>query len=488
MGEIVTSVPNDFVPPQTFHQFNYLRAGSGRRSIPLNVALIATKAAGGTGVVGQVYEVSDAAVTDVLAGASSEGAMMARQALLCRVLFGRGPRVVMTFITAPAGVANVQLITCVGAATADGNQIFRVAGRTFVVGVRTGDSANTIAAAISNKLKERQAELPVIVSVATNVVTLTHPHAGVNGKDVIVTCDQQVAGDVATVSTSVVGTGAADITPGLAALSPLRYDGIVTANHAAADVSAALLDLAVRWGADSKTWGWYYIGEPGTIGTATALAGAANERAIIVSNQEGNLNSAGEMATTSALLTFSRSRPNSSFDGAVVPLYPPAAGTIYTRTEVNTAIKAGLTVYTGVIDAAGSLTTDRSRCEQMVTTKTLLGGFPDDRNRDIAVSRTGVYLAIQLDAAVAELRENNPDGLSQSRSKPLLRDLGAAILRAEARANPPVLNRDFIESDVESIIVEEDDVTLGRNNVKLPYHPDIPLHQVVWVHDVIVGV
>lgn len=488
MGEITTNVPNDYVPPGTYHQFNYLRAGSGRRSIPLTVAIIATKSAAGTGVVGQVYDVNDSAITDVLAGQSSEAAIMARQAILCGIVFGRRPRIVMTLIAAPGGVANVQLITCVGSATADGNIKVRVAGRAFLVGVRSGDSQNTIAGKISAELNKRAAELPVIVTVATNVVTLTHPTAGVNGKDVIVTVDEMVAGNVPTVTTSAVGTGAADITGGLTALSPLRYDGIVTANHTTTDISNLLLDMAVRWGADSKTWGWYFLGERGTIGTGTTLAAAANNRAFVITNIEGSPNAPGEAAVTSAVLTFSRSRPNASFDGAIVPLYPPDAGTIYTRSEVNTAILAGLTVYTGVIDSSGALTSDRMKCEQMVTTKTTIGSSQDDRNRDIAVSRTGVYLAIQLDAAVDELRENNPDGLSQSRSKPLLRDLGSAILRAEAKANPPVLNRDFIEADVEAIVVEEDDVTLGRNNVKLPYHPDVPLHQIVWAHDVIVGV
>jgi phage tail sheath gpL-like len=489
VGSFITNVPSDYAPPQTFHTFNYLLQAGIRRNIPLTVAFIGTKSSAGTGVVGQVYDVTDAAITDTLAGVSSEAAIMARQAMAATQLFGRGPRVLMTLINAPAGVANVQTITAVGTATADGNQKITISGRTFTVGIRSGDVQNTVALAIANTLKTRASELPVIVTVATNVVTLTHPHAGVNGGEVIVTVDQQVAGTVATVATGTPGTGAADITAGLATLAPLRYDGIVTANHTTTDVTNIGADLAVRWAPQSKTWAWYFIGERGSIGTATTLAAAANDRAIVVANYEGCPNAPGEIAVTTAVLCFSRSRPNSSFDGAVVPLYPPAIGTIYTTPETDTAIKAGLTVFTAVIDSTGAVTAARSKCVQLVTTKTTIGATPDYRNRDIAVSRTGVYIALQLEAAQSDALgpENNPDGIGQQSSIPLLKSLAAAILRAEARANPPVLNKQYVEGDVEGIVVEPDDTTLGRNNVKVPYHPEIPLHQTAWVHDIIVG-
>lgn len=488
---IITNVSTDNVVPTTFHVFNFLRAAGSLISIPFTVAIIATKSASGTAVVGNTYDFQDVASMDVLAGANSEGSIMCRQAALCAQLFGGGPRVVATFVAEPGGgTANVQLITCVGTATADGNQTVRVAGRPFTVGVHAGDSQNTNAAAIANALKLKAESLPVIVTVATNVVTLTHPTKGVNGGQVPVSVDQQVAGMVATVTTSAAGAGAADVQPGLTALSPLRYDGIAVANHTSADITEIMTDIAGRWAPESKNWGFYYVGELGTIGTATALAAAANHQAVIISCMEGCLSAPGEMAVASAMLVNSRARPNAGFDGAIVPLYPPTVtGTLFTPGEQNTGIKAGLTVFVGVVDSSGRTSTNRAKCVQMVTSKTTVGGNPDDRCRDIAVPRTGVSLAIQLDAASADAlgAERNPDGVNQEDSEKLIRDLASAILRAEARASPPVLSPSKVEADVASIGIEPDVTVLGRNNVLLPYHPETPLHQVAYVHNVIIG-
>lgn len=484
-----TGVPNNLNQPNTYHAFNYLRAGGSLVSVPLTIALIGIKSTVGTAVVGTIYDATNAADTDTLGGPSSGGALMARKAYECSTFFGRGPRVKITFVAEPGGgVANVQTITVVGTATGDGNIVVRVAGRTFAVGVRSGTLQNAIAAAIAATLQTKQEQLPVIVTVATNVVTLTHATKGITGVDVKVTIEQQVAGVTPTVATTVVGTGISDHQPALDALSPIRYDGIVFSNHAAADITEILTDILVRWSLASKTWGWYFIGEMGTIGVATSLAAAANHRAAVVASFEGCLNTAAEIATAAAMLVFSRERPNAGFNGATVPLYAPNAATLYTGPEVETAIAAGLTAFNGVKDATGQVSQTVAKCERLVTTKTLNGSFPDDLNRDIAVSRTGVSIAIQLDIAVNEALgpDKNPDGVSQDDdTDKLIVDLASAILRAEAKAK--VIRADFVEADVGAIKLEHDAVTVGRDNVRIPYHPNTPLHQVAWVHDVIIG-
>lgn len=485
-----TGVPNNLNQPNTYHVFNYLRAGNSLVSVPLTIALIGVKSSAGTAVVGQVYDATNATDTDALGGISSPGALMARMAYACGTYFGKGPRVKITFVAEPGGgVASVYTITVTGTATADGNIIVRVAGRTFSVGVANGALQNTIAAAIAAELKKKQEQLPLTVTSATNVVTLTCPVKGVLGQDIKVTVEQQVSGVTATAANSVTGTGVADHQPAIDALSPVRYDGIAFSNHAAADITEILTDISVRWGFASKTWGWYFLGETGTIATATSLAAAANHRAVIVSSFEGCLNTCGELATAAAMLVFSRERPNAGFNGATVPLYPPNQATLYTGPEVETAIAAGLTAFNGVKDATGQFSQTVAKCERLVTSRTLNGAFPDDLNRDIAVSRTGVALAIQLDIATNEALgpDRNPDGVSQDPdTDKLIIDLASSILRAEADAK--VIRKDFVEDDVSAIRLEHDSVTVGRNNVRLPYHPSIPLNQVAYVHDVIIGV
>lgn len=487
---IQTNVPNSLLRPQTFHTFTFLRAAGKLTNVPLRIALIgAMRSTGATATAGTVYDMTGLTPQDgdALFGVSGELAQMHRQSIATASLLGAGPRVFCVPVAESAGVANVQTITCVGTATTDGNQVVRVAGRTFIVGVRNGDSQNTNAAAIANALKARAAELPVLVTVATNVVTLTHATKGVNGVDVKVTVDQQVSGMVATVATTVPGTLATDHQPALDALSPLRYDGIVFANHASADITEILADIAVRWGAASKTWALYFMGEMGSIGTATSLAAAANDKAVQVLSMEGCLNTAGEMATTFAMMVYSRERLNASYDGVRVPLYPPAVGTIYTPTEVETALAAGLTPFTAVIDSTGSVTQNLAKCERAVTTHTTSGGQPDDKVRDIGIPKTIIGIAVQIDIA-AEQRfgsDANPDGVRQSTDTDgLIKKMWASIARAEAKAD--VLDPDQIEDDIAATVVEHDSVTAGRSNTALFYHVLGSQHQIVWQHNVTV--
>jgi phage tail sheath gpL-like len=488
MGLITTTVPEDFVPPTVFNVFNFLRAGNALRNIPLTVAIVGAKTSAGSGVAGQVYDVLDSAQTDAIAGAKGELALMARQAMLVGRVLQRSPKVVMVPLAEPGGgTANVQTITFVGTATAEGNHVFHIAGRKFEVPVHLGDLQNAIAAAAAAKFKEKDETLPVIVTVAANVVTLTHPTKGENGGDVIVTCDSQVAGNVPTVATTVPGVGVTDISVALAGLAPQRYDGIAFANRKAADIANIALDIAVRWAAASTTWGFYFLFDKSTIGTATALAAAANDKSVLIGSFEGCLNAPGEGATTMAVLAFSKGRPNSSYDGNVVPLYPPSSATWYTSTELNTAIKAGLTPFVGFTDSSGTVVEDRAKCVQMVTSKTTIGSTADDRVRDLAVPRTAVALAFQLNAGVDEIRTNNPDGISQRDAQRLYKNLAAGIWRAEARARPAVLNPDFVERDIQAFIFEPDDNVLGRVNGRLPSTPDLPNHQAAFYHDVQIG-
>lgn len=485
---INTNIPNSLLRPQSFQVFTFLRAAGKLTNVPLRIALIGA-AKGGTATAGTVYDMTGLTQSDgdALFGTSTELALMHRQSIACASYFGAGPRVFCVPVAESAGVANVQTITCVGTATVDSNQIIRVAGRTFYVGVPNGTTQNNNATAIANALKARQAEIPVTVTVATNVVTLTHPTKGVNGVDVKVTVDQQVTGIVATVATSVAGTLATDHQPALDALSPLRYDGIVFANHASADITEILADIAVRWGASSKTWGLYFLGEMGTIGTATSLAAAANDKAVQIASVEGCLNTAGEIATTFAMMVYSRERLNASYDKVKVPLYPPATATLYTPAEVETALAAGLTPFTGVIDSTGSVTQNLMKCERAVTTHTTQGGQPDDKVRDIGVVKTVIGVAVQIDIAAEDRfgADANPDGVRQSTDTDNgIKRMWAAIARAEAQAQ--VFDPDQVEADIAATVVEHDTVTSGRSNVAIFYHVLGSQHQIAWQHNVTV--
>jgi phage tail sheath gpL-like len=487
---IVTNVPNSLLRPQTFHTFLASHVAGKLTSVPLSIALIGAKTTtGSTAVAGTVYDMTGltAADGDGMFGQSGELALMHRWSIAVANFLGAGPRVFCVPIAESAGVANVQTITPVGTATADGNVVIHVAGRLFTVGIRSGNAQNTIASAISAELNKLAAQLPVLVTVATNVVTLTHATKGVNGVDVKVTVDQQIAGCTCTVATGTAGTGATDHQPALDALSPRRYDGIVFANHASADCTEIIADIAVRWGAASKTWSLYFMGEMGTIATGTALTAAVNDKAFQVASMEGCLNTAGEMAVAHAMMVFSRERLNASYDGVRVPLYPPPAATIYTPAEVETALAAGLTPFTAVFDSTGAITQNLGRCERAVTSHTTSGSAPDDRVRDIGIPRTMYGVAIQIDIQ-AEARfgaAGNPDGVRQSSAtNAAIKRMWAGIARSYAAGE--VFDPDQVEADIAGTVVDPDLVTGGRTNVALFYHYLGSQHQIVWQHNVTV--
>jgi phage tail sheath gpL-like len=261
-------------------------------------------------------------------------------------------------------------------------------------------------------------------------------------------------------------------------------DGIAVANHKAADITDIVADIASRWNYAEKRFRFYFMGEPGTIATASALASSANHQAVILASMEGCKSLPGEMATALLMATFSRERPNANYDGMQLPLYPPAAATLYTPTEIETALAAGLTPLGGVVDPfTRAVTNGVVRIVRMVTTKTTQNSQPFEVLKDLAVARTGVYLAAQLDAAFAARwsGDANPDGtLLTDDVIAQIRDFIVAMLRELEGLN--VLRN--VDADIAQLVVERDLVAPGRVNVSITYTVVVGLHQIAFVHKV----
>jgi phage tail sheath gpL-like len=488
---IVTNIPDSNRGGISYHIFNCLLQAGALVSIPLRGALIGTMRSTGTATAGVVYDVTGFTneAVDALFGQSSEIATMYRMCSACATLFQRGPRLYAVGLAEPGGgTANIQTLTLTGNASTDGPWQITIAGRTFKASAKTGDTPTTQATNMVAIIAAVAATLPVLVTSAAGVISITHPTKGVNGADIKVTIDQQVTGTGIALATTAAGVGTSDASVAFTSLSPLRYDGMAFGNHDATLTTEIVADIATRWSASSKTWGYYYIGEPGSTGTATTLAAAINHQAGEIASIPSSPLTAGELAAGQMMLVCSRAKASASFDKATVPFVPPATAQLLTGTQIETSIAAGLTVYEPVIDSTGAVTANRMQCNRMVTAKTTTSGQPDPRNRDISVSRTGIALAIQLEAATAIAlgADTNPDGVAQDDdTDQLIVDLAAAILRAEAAAG--IIRKKFVDQDIAGIRVEHDGTTLGRDNTLIPYHAITPLHQIAWVHLVQIG-
>lgn len=389
-----SNIPSDKRRPGTFHTFD--DTSSARSLVPItrSVALIAMKHSSGTAVVNTPVQVFNEREADLLFGKSSEMAMLVRVTLATMRALGSFAQIWCIPIAEPAGVAATRTFTITGTATEAGDLVVRICGRTVRAPVKSGDTQNTIAASLKAAIDVVLGDLPVTAGVATNVVTLTYRHLGVNGNDLVIEAVSAPAGVSSAIASPVAGTGVADIQPALDVMGSRDYLSIAIANHAAQDVTDLGEHADLMWAASKKRYRHMFLGVTGTIGSATTLASPANRKEILVVSFEGGRMLPGEYAASVAAMTQTKERPSFNWDGTELPLHATADANVYEDAEVETALLGGVTPL-GVTDAG------KVFVERLVTTKATLAGAAFENLRDFSVSATTAYYARQLDAKLA---------------------------------------------------------------------------------------
>lgn len=486
---INTGISSSSRRPQTFHRFLYQQGGRSLVPLPQKILLVGISK-GGNAVANAIYPIADAQESATLFGSGQQLDLMLRKAFDQCAAYGQGPQIFGCGLAEPAGAARTATITVTGTATTSGTVVVRIAGRTYTIGVATGDTPTAIAAALNTAINADRANLPLTSAAAVGVVTTTHNAIGVGGNDVVVEVMpvSTAPGSVAVAyANGVAGSGVASIVTALANAAGPDFDAIAIGNHAAQDIADALAAVTTAWTATEKKWRWIIVGEPGTIGTATALATAANDRAIVVINANGTRSMPGEIAACGAVALTAKSRPNGNWDGQRVLIYPPDDANAYTNTQVETALAAGITPLTPFTDANTRVTQQGvMRIEKYVTTATNVSGQPFEVLRDIAVPRVGAYMARQVDAAYAARfgADANPDGVLLDGDTVLrIRDM-VTNLMLDAQDQRILQN---VTADLAKLIVEVDSAAPGRVNVDVTYTVVLGLHQVAFVHRVTVG-
>lgn len=484
---ITTGVPSTLRRPATFHRFIYQSGGRALTPLPQRTVLIGTMK-GGSGVASTIYTLADPQQTDALFGIGTSLALMCRKAFEMQALLGVGPFLFACPVAEnAAGVARTQTFTLTGTATVSDNLIIRIAGRTIAVPVSVGDTAAVVAGALNVAVNAQTKVLPGTSTVAAAVATFTAAHKGVWGADIAFSVDNIPSGLTCVTAQGVAGSGAMDETLALAAVAGSDYDTIALENHNTTAVALGLAHVTQSWAPTEKKWRWLVYGEPGTIGSATTLASAANDKAMLFPNFEACPNLPGEIATTVACAVTSKTRPNANWDNMQLPLYPPPEAFVFTNTEIETALAAGVLPLTAVISpSTRAIQQNVSAIVKMVTSSTTIDGQPSELLRDLAVSRASAFMARQLDSKYAERfgASANPDGvLLDDDAIARVRDMVAAV--NFAAQDGKILKN--VETDIGKLVVEIDPNTTGRLNVENAYTVVLGLHQVPFVHRVIVG-
>lgn len=469
---IPTTVPSSTRRPGAFHEFKFVQSGGQLVAVPLRVLIVAEKTAAGTAPANTPVQVFDELDADAKAGVGSLAALLARKGLEQAKLGGRGaPEIWINPVAENAGgTAAIFTATVTGPATAGGDLVISVAGRLLSIGVSQGDAATAIADAIKKKADELGATLPVTASVVGAIVTFTMRTKGANGLDIERSNVQLPAGVGVAHANPTPGAGATAITNAIAATYDRRYHAVVLANHATADAAVVQADISLARSYNQRNYRFYFVGETGSLGTASTLAAAYNDYGLVVVSCEGCPALPGELAVTAAVAEFTRELPNANLDGERLALPPPSAALAYTAPEVESALAAGVT----------PLTPDGAvlKIERLVTSQITVSGAPFEALRDIAYPRTSFWLAEQIDAGfLAGFRQ---EVLTAGDNDILLRIRDMVIEKHRAAEKLGVL-RD-VDDFIDQIQAEIAPAPAGRVVVSDPHRPAGPLHQGVFVH------
>ncbi|MDQ3153631.1 MAG: hypothetical protein M3R63_18595 [Actinomycetota bacterium] len=473
---IDTQLASSVRRPGSFHRFVFANFGRGLVPLDLRMACVGMMTTAGSATAEVVYEVGDDADADAKFGPGSELALMLRKAFAQARLQGASPQIYAVGLTPPgAGTAQVNTLTFTGPATEDGNFVLRVAGRTITVGVTNGDANTDVAAALEDLLDALTTTLPITAGVAGAVVTCTNVHKGENGGDVDYEVVETPSGIACVIASSATGSGVTDITNALDALLGLNIDVVAIANRKSADVTDSKANTATAWGAGEKKYRWVVIGDPTTLSAANTLSTAANDKTVIIASYEGSPSLPGEIAAAVACYAWAKERPNANYDGGVLDLYPPAVASVYTTTEIESALAVGTTP---LKPTPGR---DQTEIVRLVTTKTVTSSSPDFVLFDLATSRTAAYMARQIEAAyvsqfvqeVMVVDDDSPDNVLDR-----IRDSVVGVHRAMESLG---FIRD-VDDFLGEIVVEEAEDPSGRVNVNNPFRVVSPLHQAAFVH------
>lgn len=245
-------ISDDIILPLVYQEFTS-RAPTPAGALVNPTCLLVQKTSAGTATAGARTKVASKDEAIALLGRGSMGARM------CAGFFDNHPGgelYVIALADDSGGTAASVTITVTGPSTAAGTLFLRVGDVLVEVAVASGDSADTIAAAIEAKI-DANLDLPVTSSTSTNVVTVTNRHKGTIGNQVPVTLNAlgQAAGEVTpagvgiSISATFPSNGATDPASAdwITGMADDGYDVVVPSLTTSGMMSALKTELETRW-------------------------------------------------------------------------------------------------------------------------------------------------------------------------------------------------------------------------------------------------
>ena len=465
------NIPSTLRRPGTFHEFDLTSSAQALTPLANRVLLVGVMSAAGTATADDFVQVTDENSSDALFGEGSEIALMVRKSLEVGRRIGFQPEIWATPIVEPAGgTAATYTLTVVGTAGVAGDIVFRIGEKTFRAGVSVNDTPTDIALAIKAAIDESLELVPVTASPAAGVLTLTLNYKGINGNDLKVLVDDVgLTGVTVTPAAAVAGAGAAVLTAALDNSLAKFFEVLAIANHTAADVTVMKAHLDLAWAPSEKRWLFAFMGENGSLATGNALAVAANDERQSFGTYEDSPSMPGIIAAALATTVAARELPNYNWDNHAIPLASPPDAAVYTDAELEVALAAGST------PIKPNDARDSSFVVRMITSKTLEGGNPFERVKDLATMRGLVYTTRQMEAAFSQkFQAENKSALVLRR----MRSVAFGVL-VELEDLGVVQNVDEL---FPQLAVDSDPLVPTRAVVSIPESIIPNLHQIVLKH------
>lgn len=397
----------------------------GLAQLATTVALIGAKTAAGAATADMPVIVLDNADAETKFGVGSELAIMCRwafQALADAQV--RGVTILGVPAAPAAGTARALTFTVTGTASAAGENRAVINGVECVAAVAAGDAQNTSATNLQAAINARTREHGFTATVLANVVTATAESIGVNANEAQFSVPQTAQGVTILAAESVAGVGAVSIANALAALVTEDVQYLAIANHTTTDITATLAHVTSTWAPTARRWRWIVVGSR-SLTEADTLAGAANERAIVVACTKNAITAPHFIAPYVAVRFAAIPQANQPMDNLELLSVPKTPARLL-DTEIETYGRRGVCLLD--LNATGT----RMRLVRAVTTQTTIGGITDTSQLDITVGRSQVEFARQLDAVYGGPDFVNTDAtpvLKTAATKQLMRSAAIRVAR-----------------------------------------------------------
>lgn len=298
-----------------------------------------------------------------------------------------------------AGATASGTVTVSGTATEAGTLNLYLAGTAVRVGVASGATAATVAAALAAAINANT-ELPATATVLSGVVTVTARHKGEVGNDLNMrlnyyTGERTPKGlTVALVQLSG-GTGNPEIAGALTAIGDEQYHTVVTPYTDGANLTALEALLASRWGPLPQTEGHAFAAVAGSLAQLSTLGDARNSPHLTIVGAGRSPTPTYVWAAVAAAVDAFEPDPARPRQTLPLPgLLPAAIAERHTREERNLLLNDGIS--TTVVDAGGQVLIER-----LITTYKVNGfGIPDISYLNIETMRTLAYLRLSVRARI----------------------------------------------------------------------------------------